>query len=115
MNKIKKFLIDNHLRQVDIVEYLGVSRPYMSQVTNGAANLSPENLERLINNDKGWSVEALTTEEPESQDEMTELAVLRERVKYLEMIVDEKERTIQLLSPHRPYMKGKIYKTLIIN
>lgn len=101
-NRIRNFLKANHLRQVDIVEYLGISRPYMSQVTNGAANLSPENLERLINNDKGWSVEALTSDEPEPQDEATELAVLRERVKYLEMIVDEKERTIQLLSPQRP-------------
>lgn len=101
-NNIREFLKANGLRQVDIVQYLGISRPYMSQVTNGTARLSPENMERLINNGQGWNVEALTREEAAQEDDKTELAVLRERVKYLEMIVSEKERVIQLLSPHRP-------------
>ena len=63
-NYIKIFLRTNRLKQVDIARYLGISEPFMSQVANGSANLSRENLEKLLDNDQGWDISML----PSSQN-----------------------------------------------
>ena len=38
----------NHVPQKDIAAFLGVSRPYVSQVETGANNLSDENIDKLL-------------------------------------------------------------------
>ena len=95
MNNIKEFLRANHLRQVDLVRYLGISRPYMSQVVSGASKLSPEKMDKLRDNSEGWDTSMLTVEEKPGED--PEIMMLRQRVKFLEQLLDEKERLITVL------------------
>lgn len=56
---IKKFLSDNNLKQKDLVEYLGISKPFASQVANGTSKLGTENLTKLLTNPYGWDTAAL--------------------------------------------------------
>lgn len=95
MNNIKEFLRANHLRQTDIVRYLGISRPYMSQLTSGSSRLSPEKLSKLLSNNEGWDVSMLTNDERPREE--PEIMILREKVKFLEQMLDEKERLITVL------------------
>ena len=57
-----KFLKDNGLKQRDIVNMLGVSKPFVSQIVHGLANLSSEKLDELIkkSNLLGYDVSMLT-------------------------------------------------------
>lgn len=64
MIDFEKFLKVNGIRQVDIVEYLGVSKGFVSQVINGKAGLSPQNLSKLLLNDKGWDITPLVEDGP---------------------------------------------------
>lgn len=57
---VKKFLSDNGLKQKDLVNYLGISKPFASQITNGSAKLGTDNLTKLISNPYGWDTSALT-------------------------------------------------------
>lgn len=56
------FLKVNHLKQVDLCSYLGISKPYASQIVNGSSKLSSEKLDKLINNPYGWDTTMLTGE-----------------------------------------------------
>lgn len=56
---IKKFLHDNGLKQIDLVNYLKISKPFASQLVHGKANLSVPNLNKLISNPYGWDTSAL--------------------------------------------------------
>jgi len=91
MTSLQSFLRCNHLRQVDIVRYLGISRPYMSQLVSGSARMSPEKMNRLLNNDKGWNVSMLVAEVEERMNEQPEIVILREKVKYLEQMLKERK------------------------
>ncbi len=107
--EISEFLRVNKLRQIDLVRFLKLSKPYISQVVNGTAKLSPEKLSKLINNDCGWDASMLAPLRPVSQiigngsnnntqvAGYSENAILKERIDYLEQILKEKERTIQIL------------------
>lgn len=95
MTTIKEFLKVNGLRQVDLVKYLDISRPYMSQLVNGSARLSPDKFNKLVENKNGWDTSMLTLEEPVRTE--PEVILLREKVKYLEQMLDEKERLITVL------------------
>lgn len=112
MTRIKEFLAANRLRQVDVAEYLGVSRAYMSQVVSGWARLAPDKLLQLIENNKGWDTSMFDkAEEPQSTTQ--EVFILRDRIRYLERILAEKERLINVLldkanlSPGCPPEKDK--------
>lgn len=95
MTALQEFLKCNRLRQVDLVKYLDVSRPYMSQLVNGSARLSPDKFNKLVENKNGWDTSMLTLEEPVRTE--PEIILLREKVKYLEQMLDEKERLINVL------------------
>lgn len=56
---IKKFLHDNGLKQIDLVNYLKISKPFAPQLVHGKANLSVPNLNKLISNPYGWDTSAL--------------------------------------------------------
>ena len=60
MGGLKSFLFFNDLSQLEVAEYLGVSRSYMSRLVSGTIKLRPEHLEKLMNNDKGWNTEYLS-------------------------------------------------------
>ena len=52
----KLFLRVNHIRQVDLARYLGVTESSISSVINGRNQLSEPNLAKILNNDRGWDV-----------------------------------------------------------
>lgn len=60
-NCVKVFLKTNRLKQVDLARLLGISEPFISQVANGTANLSFDNMEKLFDlaNEHGWDVSML--------------------------------------------------------
>lgn len=64
MHSLKLFLAANKLRQIDLIKYLDVSQPYISQVMSGKMKLSQTLLNKLLNNDQGWDVTPL--QEPAS-------------------------------------------------
>lgn len=59
MNFFLTFLERNHLKKVDVANYLGVSKQYISQVCNGTAELSEERVFALMKNEE-WDVSALS-------------------------------------------------------
>lgn len=96
MNRLKEFLKVNHLRQIDLAEYLGVSRSYMSQAVSGWARLSQDKLLQIIENDK-WDTSMFDKQEEPPRTTAPEILILRERIKYLEQLLEEKERLINIL------------------
>lgn len=94
MNKYDEFLRKNGLRQVDLVEYLGVTRATISSVVKGKSNLSAYNFNKILNNDRGWNTSMLTEEgtdsSPHSGDCQSELLdSLRKNIALLEDQVSE--------------------------
>lgn len=105
MNRIALFLRANGIRQVDLARFLGISEPSVSKMCRGFSNPSEENLRKILNNDRGWDVAMLVdpdhacsvAERPEPEPEPESCGILRERIKCLERLLEEKERTIQIL------------------
>lgn len=105
----RKFIFENKIKQRQVVEYLGVSKGYISLVINGKKKLSNDNLDKLICNPYGWDVSMLMEQSKFSQTigdgssnntqviGSTDVVVLQERIKHLEEMLAEKERTIQIL------------------
>lgn len=59
---LKNFRKGNHLSQEDVASFLGVSRPFISNVESGRNNLSDVNIDKLMNEgriEKGWDVSLL--------------------------------------------------------
>lgn len=105
MRELYDFISQNGLRQIDVVKYLGLSKPYVSQVCNGKAKLSSEQIGKLINNDRGWDVSMLTAETalraecPRAVQAPDDAACLRARVSELESaLAHERETTRRLLA-----------------
>ena len=46
----KRFMFEQKIKQTELVDYLGVSKGYISLVIAGKRKLSDENLRKLINN-----------------------------------------------------------------
>ncbi len=57
---LKSFLIFNDISQVELAEFLGISKGQMSKLVSGVARLQQEQLDKVLNNDKGWNTEFLT-------------------------------------------------------
>lgn len=60
MNGLKSFLFFNDLGQVELADYLGVSKAQMSKIVSGASPLRHEHLLKLLSNDRNWNTEFLT-------------------------------------------------------
>lgn len=124
MTRIGDFLRANNLRQADMVRFLGVSRPYMSQLVAGTARLSNARLEKILRNGNGWDVSMFSDPGEDSEEAPSEVAMLREKVTYLERLLEEKERLIGVLmgrddtpgtgktSPQCPFRTSKKSQTL---
>lgn len=52
-------MFEQNIKQRELVEYLGVSKGYISLVISGQRQLSNENLSKLINNPFGWDTSIL--------------------------------------------------------
>ena len=68
MKDFKSFIFFNNISQKDVIEYLGVSKGYMSLVISGKKKLSEENYRKLLENPFGWDTSMLI----ESEDSVTE-------------------------------------------
>lgn len=113
MMDVKGFLKANNLKQVDLAKFLGVSDVAISNAVKGKSSFSEENLSKLLKNDKGWDTSMLTKATHVGDNRVTakvagngsvstninyssdECAVLKERIKYLEQSLAEKERLIE--------------------
>lgn len=71
MKDFKGFIFYNNISQKDVIDYLGVSKGYMSLVVSGKKQLSEENLRKLLENPYGWDVSMLL--ESEKPTEQTNL------------------------------------------
>lgn len=60
MNGLKSFLFFNDLGQMEVANYLGISKAQMSKLVSGAAPLRHEYLMKLVSNDRDWNTEFLT-------------------------------------------------------
>ena len=60
MDGLKSFLIFNDLSQLEVAQFLGISKGQMSKLVSGVARLQPEQLEKILNNVRGWNTEFLT-------------------------------------------------------
>lgn len=96
---MSNFLRANNLRQIEVARYLGISKPFMSQLTSGRSKLPAAHIEKLKANEHGWKTEMLDESLVVKQADPlhSELAVLRARVELLERLLEEKERTIQIM------------------
>lgn len=56
MIDLKAFRKANGLTQAEVAQYLSVSAPFITRVETGANKLPDDKLQKLINNDKGWDV-----------------------------------------------------------
>jgi hypothetical protein len=65
MKDFKGFIFYNNINQKDVIEYLGVSKGYMSLVISGKKKLSEDNFRKLIENPYGWDTSMLV-EHPET-------------------------------------------------
>lgn len=108
MADLREFRRVNNLTQEALGEYLGMKKSFVSKIENGKEKLPEAKFRKLISNDMGWDTSMLTTNVVNQSigkgshnitqvAGSSELAILQERVKYLERILEEKERTIQIL------------------
>ena len=89
----KRFVFENNIKQAELVEYLNVSKGYISLVVSGKKKLSEENLGKLINNPFGWDTSILSQpiEDIRGEESITEgalVAELRAQIEKLEAKVD---------------------------
>ena len=59
---LKAFRKINKLTQIDIANYLGVSRPFVCRIESGQNKLPEDKLIKLINNDQGWIIPSEPTQ-----------------------------------------------------
>lgn len=113
MIDLKEFRKRNKITQVELAKYLDVLQGFISQIENGVAKLPDDKLSKLLKNDKGWDTSMLTNATHVGDNRVTakvagngsvstninygsdECAVLKERIKYLENSLAEKERLIE--------------------
>ena len=60
--KLKKFLEVNGLKQIQVAQYLGISRGHMSNSLKGEYSLGPKQITKLIQNNEGWDVSMFGSE-----------------------------------------------------
>lgn len=99
MAALKSFIFFNRISQLEVADYLGVSKGQMSKLVSGKAKLQPRQLELLLNNRRGWNTEFLTDsvwdnieggEQPaapgvaDGKENENVIALLREQVEILQ-------------------------------
>lgn len=60
MNGLKSFLFFNELSQLEVAQFLGISKGQMSKLVSGSSSLKAEQLQRILTNNRGWNTEYLT-------------------------------------------------------
>ena len=99
MKDFKGFIFHNNISQKDVMEYLGVSKGYMSLVISGKKKLSEENFRKLIENPYGWDVSMLEeTDNPQPQLVSETIPSLSNVEILLRELLAEKEAKIDALN-----------------
>jgi phage repressor protein C with HTH and peptisase S24 domain len=62
MVNLRLFRKSNSLTQDNVAAYLGTTKGFISQVENGRAGLPDDKLQRLLENENGWSLDGLVKE-----------------------------------------------------
>ncbi len=60
-----EFLSANNIDIVELAKYLGLSKPYMSQIVSGAAKLADSRFQMLLDNPYGWDTTMLSPDKSE--------------------------------------------------
>lgn len=81
MKDFKGFVYHNDISQKDIIEYLGVSKGYISLVISGKKKLSEENFRKLLENPYGWDTSMLIEDaqpqiEAENKPKLSDVEIL---------------------------------------
>jgi transcriptional regulator with XRE-family HTH domain len=97
MKDFKGFIYHNNLSQKEVMEYLQVSKGYMSLVISGKKKLSEENFRKLIENPHGWDVSMLTESPVVLPDPEPAPAAEVNMIDKLFALLEEKERNNALL------------------
>lgn len=87
----KRFVFENNIKQIELVQYLGLSKGYISLVVKGEKGLSEENFRKLLDNPYGWDTSMLTQSEagePAQAQSDILIAELRAQIEKLEAKVD---------------------------
>lgn len=116
MADLKEFRRINFLTQTDVAEFLGIAKVTVSQIENGRHDLKFQHLSKLLKNNKGWNTEPLQESKvvqtiksgnncnnsnnlgsqiDKAKDDL--IRHLQEKCELLEKLLDDKERTIQIL------------------
>lgn len=94
----KRFVFENNIKQSELVEYLNVSKGYISLVVSGKKKLSEENLRKLLNNPFGWDTALLvspaSTDDAMPAQESALIAELRAQIERLEGKIDSLNQEI---------------------
>lgn len=113
MSILRDFRKANGLTQTDVGDYLGIKKSFISRIEAGAAKLPEDKFRKLLENSNGWDTSMLTKATHVGDNRVTakvagngsvstninygsdECTVLKERIKYLEQSLAEKERLIE--------------------
>lgn len=90
MKDFKGFIFFNNLSQKEVIEYLQVSKGYMSLVISGKKKLSEENFRKLIENPYGWDTSMLVDQPkaPAPEQETSDNSL----IEYLQRKIAELEK-----------------------
>lgn len=101
MKDFKGFIFRNNLSQKDVMEYLGVSKGYMSLVISGKKKLSEENFRKLLENPYGWNVTMLTDQKSSETPDGDVIASDNSLLEYLQRKITELERKVEKLNDEK--------------
>ena len=100
MAGLRSFLFFNNISQLEVANYLGISKGQMSKLVSGAATLRPEQLMKLITNDKGWKTDFLVDNTWDSlemngkriEDASEQISSLKREIEMLRMQLEKSEK-----------------------
>lgn len=110
MTAFANFLFINEITKTEIAEFLGVSNSFITKICKGEKNLPEEHRVKIYNSDKGWDTTPLEGRIVQTIGSATignhsnnntqiigENEALKRENELLKQLLEEKERTIQIL------------------